>query len=555
MAFFKNRAFLISAAVLLLLMLGLWLGALSRTQGEGAYALDDAYIHLALASHFAEDGVWGITPYQFTSSSSSLLWTLLLAGLIKLFGSWTGYPALLNVLSALLLLYLITSFWKQRGLSSWWNAGLALLLALLLPVPVHIFHGMEHLLHIVLSLTFCLLGAQIQLTEARRNESPTPSTTSVSTWLLFFVTALLLGSIRYEGLLVVFAVGMTLIVRRLWWQGVLAGALSGLGPFLYGLISVSKGWYFLPNSVYVKSGMGGQGLFSLFKSKIYMQLLEEPHLAILGVIAAGLSWLLWTHDKGKDAPEKWMLPFALMIVLLHVVFSGFDAVYRYDAYLLVLLLVPMISAVFVLKDRFLLLLSRLRRYPYASLFTLILVLFLTIPANIKLIKRGVYNAVLPRAAANIYEQQVQMGRFLGRWYNGEAVGANDIGAINYYADIRCIDIWGLASLEIAETRIENRFTSDAMDHVLQEQDAMIAIVYDHWIERHGSIPERWELAGRWTIHNNVACGGETVSFYALTPDAYEPLCRRLSEYSETLPSTVVETGSYVQRVPETGDAR
>jgi hypothetical protein len=50
-----------------------------RNQGHVVYALDDAYIHMAIAKNFAQHGVWGITQYGFTSSSSSLLYTLLLS--------------------------------------------------------------------------------------------------------------------------------------------------------------------------------------------------------------------------------------------------------------------------------------------------------------------------------------------------------------------------------------------------------------------------------------------------------------------------------------------
>jgi hypothetical protein len=40
--------------------------------GSFTYALDDAYIHLAMAKNFPL-GVWGTTRYEFSSSSSSLL--------------------------------------------------------------------------------------------------------------------------------------------------------------------------------------------------------------------------------------------------------------------------------------------------------------------------------------------------------------------------------------------------------------------------------------------------------------------------------------------------
>ena len=59
---------------------------------------------------------------------------------------------------------------------------------------------------------------------------------------------------------------------------------------------------------------------------------------------------------------------------------------------------------------------------------------------------------IPRATKNIHEQQYQMGRFLAEHYEGTTVTANDIGAITFLADIGCVDLVGLASMEAAQLR-------------------------------------------------------------------------------------------------------
>src|SRR5207245_7354192 len=78
--------------------------SLRHSGGQIVYALDDAYIHMAMARNLAEHGVFGVTRYGFTSSSSSPLWTLLLAGLFALLGPRDWLPLALNVLCAASLL-------------------------------------------------------------------------------------------------------------------------------------------------------------------------------------------------------------------------------------------------------------------------------------------------------------------------------------------------------------------------------------------------------------------------------------------------------------------
>jgi len=100
--------------VLLLLIL-----SVRQNQGHLVYALDDGYIHMAMAKNFAQDGVWGVTRYEFSSSSSSLLWTLLLSAIYLIFGTNESAPLVLNVIFATLLVIsthkLLDSWRPQMG--------------------------------------------------------------------------------------------------------------------------------------------------------------------------------------------------------------------------------------------------------------------------------------------------------------------------------------------------------------------------------------------------------------------------------------------------------
>src|SRR5688572_5305419 len=95
---------LFAAAGLLLVIFTVQLTlSIRKNEGHFVYALDDPYIHMAIARNFARHGVWGVTRYEFSSSTSSLLWTLLLAA-AYLVTSSAYVPLVFNIACAIFLL-------------------------------------------------------------------------------------------------------------------------------------------------------------------------------------------------------------------------------------------------------------------------------------------------------------------------------------------------------------------------------------------------------------------------------------------------------------------
>jgi len=112
---FKNWPLIISSIIFGVLILFLLIQSINQNQGHLIYALDDAYIHMAIAKNFAQHGIWGITKYEFTSTSSSLLWTLLISFSYFIFGSNELIPFILNIIFALgtfSIIYLILRRFK-----------------------------------------------------------------------------------------------------------------------------------------------------------------------------------------------------------------------------------------------------------------------------------------------------------------------------------------------------------------------------------------------------------------------------------------------------------
>ncbi|HUG52639.1 MAG TPA: hypothetical protein VMR21_03525, partial [Vicinamibacteria bacterium] len=124
----------------------LLLAASSRTGGELVYALDDAYIHMAVGRNLADHGVWGVTRYAFTSSTSSLLWPLLLALADLVAGAREATPLVLNLVFAAAAV--LTADRLLAGATPGIRLVALAALVLLSPLPTLVVSGMEHALHI-----------------------------------------------------------------------------------------------------------------------------------------------------------------------------------------------------------------------------------------------------------------------------------------------------------------------------------------------------------------------------------------------------------------------
>jgi hypothetical protein len=263
----------------------------------------------------------------------------------------------------------------------------------------------------------------------------------------------------------------------------------------------------------------------------YSRLIELPALAFL--LSAAIAAIALILVRGDRDDLQWMLGIFVALTLLHTHFAQPQAFwfFRYEAYLVVLGCVAVGRAVGQW-------LTTYRHEEWSSgrsvaLELAVVLLFALSPLPDRAAKALAY---LPQATANIYEQQYQMGLFLKQFYEGMPVALNDIGAASFLGDVECVDLAGLANMDVARRRLRGLYESKDIQEVVAAHGVPIAIVYDSWFGN--TIPATWRRAGTWTIRNNVVVGSDTVTFYAIQPGELGPLRLHLIQFSRELPPAV-----------------
>ena len=508
------------------------LRALRLTHGAWIYPLDDTYIHMSIARSFALHGVWGVTPDGFTSSTSSPLWTLLLAGAFALFGVRLLIPFALNLALGVGVILVLQAMLRSTGLSA--RATLVVLLAVVLatPMPALAFTGMEHLLHILVTLLVLRAGLRVLA------GSSTPGQR-----LSLVAGCLVLSMARYEGLFLIFGLAVLLALggRR---GLAVASAIAGAVPVVvYGAISRAHGWYWLPNSVLLKGKTLHGPLRAWLKGLLnngFNQIWANPHVLVLLVAALALLLVPRRTAAGRAGypgrENRDALVLFVVITLIHMQFAASGWFYRYEAYLICLGITLVGAGIYLERER----LRGLWARPWIprALPALVLLVLLGRPLlerSVRSIQEG------PRAAANIAEQQVQMARFFDRFYRGSTVAVNDIGAVAFLANVHLLDVWGLASLEPARLILTRRWNLAASERLPREVGARVAIMYQDTFRERGGLPAGWTALATWRIQHNVVCAADSVTVFALEPGEAEPLARHLREFDSELPPTVIRS--------------
>lgn len=520
----RQHAPYIVAAIILIVVLAAEFYNASQCDGHWVFALDDSYIHLAIARNFVDNGIWGAVPGEFGATSSAPLYTLLLAG-----GFLTGVQSeiwawIFSLAGGMLAAFLLTRrvqecFPRERS-----AIAIGLVVSAAIWLPEIMAGGMEHTLHISAVLIVLLLLERVLSNQGGKYSE-----------LRLIVALFVAGGLRYETLFllpplcwVIWRAGK----RNLAWAALGAGALPAI---ILGVLYSSYGAMFFPNSVLLK-GVDIEGGIGGHLARLFRQL-DEPSRFILLAIAAFNIFELSRRSEKPDAVAYAPSIIYIGTMVAHTALARPDR--RYLGYLLAMGVWAAVPPLCRWYSQMLEWLEsagnrKKRTMPRAAIAGLLIVLI--VPFSEPLLDLG----RLPKLGRDIYSQQYQMARFFSTYYDGQRVGLNDIGAVAWAGKNPILDFWGLADNEVARLRLEGRLEPGEMARLARERDARVIAIYSRWFTREKRLPEQWQMVAVWhipaSIQVNVA--SNTVEFYATRPDAVEPLRQNLEAFKAQLPADV-----------------
>lgn len=451
--------------------------------GSFAYALDDAYIHLAISGQFASHGILSLDGVHFASASSSPLWMVVLAPFTLLPDAVAVYiPFLLNVLfqsfAVLLCVHIAKACFSYEL-----KPVHALFLVFLTPLLPLSIGGMEHSLQIFVMLL--LLYAVLRYDKR-------PETKQA---LLLAGAAALFVSVRYEGLALTGLVVLWLIfIRRSYAHGLIVLFGSAAPVVLYGIWSLSMGLPFVPSSILAKTVMKPAGNDASFVSEMLsksMKLFKANHLLIL----FASNTYIFLKSRKEGSPVVILSGLLLLSMVAQVTLGSLGWLYRYEAYLMFWGLLNIF-----------LYFRPVRWSRGVAVAAAVLLFFMGSRVE------GAVKAA--KGTRNILHQQVQMGQFLGKYHKDASVAANDIGAVTFFTDIQLLDLWGLGSMEVLQLRRQGRFNIQTVAELLRKYKTDIIVIYPESFAEISMESAGYVPVGSWQIQDNVVCAGDEVIFYA-----------------------------------------
>jgi len=498
---------------------------LQYSKGVFVYPMDEAYIRMTIAKNIALHGSWGLSGNEFSSSSSSILYPLILAMLYKVIGINLICPFLINLATAIICLTVIQRWLLREGIKPTNQLLILAAIILLTPVPVLVVGGMEHMLQVLFSVLF-LIRFCTWLTSGGQ----------YLPWNIYTV-GILVTATRYEGLFIILVACVALLIKRRLRLCIILGMLSVLPVVIFGIYSLRHDAYFFPTSLVMKAfpiPLDGVTVRKFFTDDIFTRLVYTYNTVgsiattRLLIVLPLLYWLFFRSMK-ELVLYRAMLVFILCVTILHLIFGSVVLFFRYEAYLMafsVLVAGPLIA-----KGGSTLWPRKGIAARWVAAWTCILLLY-------PLFSRGwaafkdIYSECL-----NTYEQAYQAAGFIHRYYNEAAVITDDIGTASYQSEGRKMDIsTGIGYMEIARSREGSYLRVDYADYLIKQERPALAIIRDNRYSY--ELLQHWVKVADWLTNNQVVFRSTHLSIYALDSASAPMLKRQLQVYEPLLPSAV-----------------
>lgn len=516
-------AFPLAFFAIALTVVVLFVGILKINNGTFIYTLDDPYIHLALSDQIRH-GNYGLYSGTHAAPSSSILFPFLLA-----VASGTPlhpwFPLLINLCALFftaevirrLLLHL--KFGSDSFAIATQAAFLFLMAGSFNLIGV-VFTGLEHSLHIATAAAI-IYGLVLFLDRGK-----------MPSWLP--VAIVLCPMVRYEGLALSLGALVVLALRgrartALATFATIAVLVGGFSAYL-----VRLGLAPLPSSVLSKSAVAvglhagpGHFLVGLIKNSDFA--LTSPTgmaLMLIGIVAACMC--------ARDIllpPQAWtsrsLVALVLLVTIVGQVSGGrFGWLERYEDYAL---LGTALICIYLGRSAI--------RSALAANRPDRLVVVLGSAAALLVVGAPYWDITgkVPLTSNNIYEQQLQMHRFIDGFYRGP-VAINDLGLISYHNPYPVLDLGGLGS-EKARLLFAAHADAAAYEGFVAANDVHLVMVYQEWFP--GQIPETWQRVGTMTLsRGHISAAQDDVQFY-VTDDATAAKVRdELAAFRAVLPPRV-----------------
>ncbi len=516
----KRISLIISTIFILIIHLIVFIIDIKRN-GSFVYALDDPYIHLAMAKNLYYKHMLSVDGIHYASASSSILWMLILVPFMSLGINKALYvPFILNMIFQILTIMAIYYYFKK--LFNFIPSLLSMILLILIaPFIALSLGGMEHSMQIFFTIVV-VFEYLVYLREGSRGSL-----------IKLLVYVVLLVATRYEGLAIVMGISIFhIIYKRDIMRSILIFSFALIPVIVFGIISINLGLGFFPNSVMAKSVVGSNvDLISIIKHPIYYYVVKSGiRIKIMIVFIFIVNFYIFIMSYIKRKVELLGLTSIFLITfILHLTFGSWGWLYRYEAYLIVFTYINILLFLYLVHNFSFSFYKSLNRN-IISVF-IIIILIIVFPGRIR---KSSIHAI--SGTKRVYNQQIQIARFLLENFNNVRVAVNDIGTIGYFTNVSILDLVGLGTYEVVILRKKGRFDQENVEKLLKKYNVEIIIVFDRLFDLQYIDFEKAGYKRIVRYKRNIK--GLSISFYTRY-NLYNECLQKFREFSKSLPKDVI----------------